>query len=239
VLPSKEKVYLGQPKKHKHATATCSNILKTLHRPNKTGLLAEGGLSTSSSNPPFPFPRWSYPSSGLHLPSLYPKYHIFISDSQIQLPTQHLHLDASNSSQIQFAQNEINTLLSPYSPPIQNWPYSEFLFGVGFGGERKGRQDHYDWSTVWKKKHSLSGSWTVSQLKFFCYFKYLRKTLDIFNSSKFSFSISFQLIFKTDRNKVSSEIPKAGTSLVIQWLRIHPPMQRTRVQSPVREDPTC
>ena len=148
-------------------------------------------------------------------------------------------LHSMNSSQIQFAQNEINTLLSPYSPPIQNWPYSEFLFGVGFGGERKGRQDHYDWSTVWNKKHSLSGSWTVSQLKFFCYFKYLRKTLDIFNSSKFSFSISFQLIFKTDRNKVSSEIPKAGTSLVIQWLRIHPPMQRTRVQSPVREDPTC
>ena len=158
---------------------------------------------------------------------------------QIQLPTQHLHLDASNSSQIQFAQNEINTLLSPYSLPIQNWPYSEFLFGMGVGRERKGRQDHYDWSNVWKKKYSLSGSWTVSQLKFFCYFKYLRKIFDIFNSSKFSFSISFQFIFKTDRNKVSSEIPKAGTSLVVQWLRIHPPTQGTGVQSLVREDPTC
>ena len=30
-----------------------------------------------------------------------------------------------------------------------------------------------------------------------------------------------------------------GTSLVAQWLRIHLPMQGTRVQSLVREDPTC
>ena len=29
------------------------------------------------------------------------------------------------------------------------------------------------------------------------------------------------------------------TSLVVQWLRICLPMQGTRVQSPVREDPTC
>ena len=29
------------------------------------------------------------------------------------------------------------------------------------------------------------------------------------------------------------------TSLVAQWLRIHLPMQGTRVQALVREDPTC
>ena len=30
-----------------------------------------------------------------------------------------------------------------------------------------------------------------------------------------------------------------GNSLVAQWLRIHLPMQGTRVQSLVREDPAC
>ena len=30
-----------------------------------------------------------------------------------------------------------------------------------------------------------------------------------------------------------------GTSLVAQWLRIHLPMQGTRVQALVWEDPTC
>ena len=30
-----------------------------------------------------------------------------------------------------------------------------------------------------------------------------------------------------------------GTCLVVQWLRIHLPMQGTRVQALVREDPTC
>ena len=33
--------------------------------------------------------------------------------------------------------------------------------------------------------------------------------------------------------------PNAGTSLVAQWLRIRLPMQGTRVQALVREDPTC
>ena len=33
--------------------------------------------------------------------------------------------------------------------------------------------------------------------------------------------------------------PTEGTSLVVQWLRIHLPMQGTRVQSLVQEDPTC
>ena len=30
-----------------------------------------------------------------------------------------------------------------------------------------------------------------------------------------------------------------GTSLVVQWLRIHLPMQGTRVRAVVREDPIC
>ena len=30
-----------------------------------------------------------------------------------------------------------------------------------------------------------------------------------------------------------------GTSLVVQWLRIHLPMQGTQVRSLVQEDPTC
>ena len=32
---------------------------------------------------------------------------------------------------------------------------------------------------------------------------------------------------------------RLGNSLVVQWLRIHLPVQRTRVQSLVQEDPTC
>ena len=32
---------------------------------------------------------------------------------------------------------------------------------------------------------------------------------------------------------------EGGTSLVAQWLRIRLPMQGTRIQSLVREDPTC
>ena len=35
------------------------------------------------------------------------------------------------------------------------------------------------------------------------------------------------------------KIPCIGTSLVAQWLRIHLPMQGTRVPALVREDPTC
>ena len=35
------------------------------------------------------------------------------------------------------------------------------------------------------------------------------------------------------------KIDDLGASLVAQWLRIHMPMQGTRVRSLVREDPTC
>ena len=37
----------------------------------------------------------------------------------------------------------------------------------------------------------------------------------------------------------NSKIPLYGVSLVVQWLRIHLPMQGTRVQALAREDPTC
>ena len=33
--------------------------------------------------------------------------------------------------------------------------------------------------------------------------------------------------------------PGPGTSLVAQWLRIHPPKQETRVRALAQEDPTC
>ena len=39
--------------------------------------------------------------------------------------------------------------------------------------------------------------------------------------------------------KNSELILKIGASLVAQWLRIRLPMQGTRVQALVREDPTC
>ena len=38
---------------------------------------------------------------------------------------------------------------------------------------------------------------------------------------------------------IYSRIIEAGTSMVAQWLRIHLPMQGTRVRALVREDPTC
>ena len=48
-----------------------------------------------------------------------------------------------------------------------------------------------------------------------------------------SWSIMLLLIFF---NHLKCE---SGTSLVVQWLRIRLPMQRTWVRSLVREDPTC
>ena len=36
-----------------------------------------------------------------------------------------------------------------------------------------------------------------------------------------------------------SEKAVRGNSLVVQWLRIHLPMQGTQVRSLVQEDPTC
>ena len=43
----------------------------------------------------------------------------------------------------------------------------------------------------------------------------------------------------TPRGNHNSKRHMLGTSLVAQWLRIHLPMQGTRVRALVREDPTC
>ena len=39
--------------------------------------------------------------------------------------------------------------------------------------------------------------------------------------------------------RLKKEITALGTSLVAQWLRIHLPMQGTRVPALVWKDPTC
>ena len=38
---------------------------------------------------------------------------------------------------------------------------------------------------------------------------------------------------------ISTKMVMTGASLVAQWLRIHLPMQGTRVQALVQEDPMC
>ena len=42
-----------------------------------------------------------------------------------------------------------------------------------------------------------------------------------------------------ERHKSSDQKCILGTSLVAQWLRVHLPMQGTRIRALVREDPTC
>ena len=41
------------------------------------------------------------------------------------------------------------------------------------------------------------------------------------------------------RGRSENQNQAVGASLVVQWLRIHLPMQGTWVQALVREDPTC
>ena len=41
------------------------------------------------------------------------------------------------------------------------------------------------------------------------------------------------------RNKNVLYEKQCGASLVVQWLRIHLPLQRTRVRALVQKDPTC
>ena len=45
--------------------------------------------------------------------------------------------------------------------------------------------------------------------------------------------------FKNGKKKKKKKMVHSGPSLVAQWLRIHLPVQKTWVQSLVREDPTC
>ena len=49
---------------------------------------------------------------------------------------------------------------------------------------------------------------------------------------------SAHCVYSTDQ-LLSVEVFSQGTSLVVQWLRIHLPVQGTQVRALVREDPTC
>ena len=51
-------------------------------------------------------------------------------------------------------------------------------------------------------------------------------------------TIALEPAFRIALRNCSREVGE-GASLVAQWLRIHLPMQGTRVQALVREDPTC
>ena len=50
---------------------------------------------------------------------------------------------------------------------------------------------------------------------------------------------SLSQIFHNEEVKMIIKIVVLQTSLVVQWLRAHMPMQGTQVWSLVREDPTC
>ena len=56
-----------------------------------------------------------------------------------------------------------------------------------------------------------------------------------------SFFKSVDLMAHTHKRPGKERVKKShlGTSLVAQWLRIRLPMQGTRVQALVQEDPTC
>ena len=59
--------------------------------------------------------------------------------------------------------------------------------------------------------------------------------------NKFSVKSQFKILFHKTKVLIWKDTYKLGngTSLVAQWLRIRLPMQGTRVQALVREDPTC
>ena len=61
--------------------------------------------------------------------------------------------------------------------------------------------------------------------------KYLRCPSTDLQINKMWYIHTMEYCLATKRNE--------GTSLVAQWLRIHLPMQWTRVRALVREDPTC
>ena len=67
-------------------------------------------------------------------------------------------------------------------------------------------------------------------------YKYLRLSLYCENISN---TAIFWLENEKKAKKYILNIADCGASLVVQWLRIHPPMQRTQVRALVREDPTC
>ena len=50
---------------------------------------------------------------------------------------------------------------------------------------------------------------------------------------------SIVYVLNTAKQNRENKISGPGTSLVAQWLRIHLPMQGTRVRALVQEDATC
>lgn len=137
MLLSKEKIYSEQPQNHKHVTATCSNILKTLCRPNKTGLLAEGAcqppvpilssicfLGDPIQNRAFIYHLCTQNATFL---SLTHKFNCLLNIFS-WMPQTHLKFNLS--------QNEINYFLTLHPLPSKaGLPWSSFV-AVGVGGVR-------------------------------------------------------------------------------------------------------
>lgn len=141
LLSSKESMF-GVAKKHKHTTATCSNILKTLHRPNKVGLLAEGGLSTSGSSSSFPFLSDLIQAQAFiyHLYTQIPHFYLWLTKLNCLLniftwmPQTHLKFNLPKMKLILFS--------SPF-PSKTDLTQSSYL---GWGvRERREARPHYDW----------------------------------------------------------------------------------------------
>ena len=65
---------------------------------------------------------------------------------------------------------------------------------------------------------------------------YISSTKDVYKNFHSS-TIPYPPKLETPQMPINSGMN--GTSLVVQWLRIHLPMQGTQVQALVREDPTC
>ena len=47
------------------------------------------------------------------------------------------------------------------------------------------------------------------------------------------------VVLNTQKHLSNLKVHSLGTSLVVQWLRIHLPVQGTQIRSLVQEDPTC
>ena len=85
------------------------------------------------------------------------------------------------------------------------------------------------WKTIWRflKKLNRITIWSSNSTS-----GYISKRIDSRVSKKYLYTHVHSSIHKSQK-------VETGTSLVAQWLRIHLPVQGTRVRALVREDPTC